>query len=38
MLVVLDNLCMPKLVGGLGLRDPKLLKKALGVKLWLKWL
>jgi len=33
-LVGWDQLCKPKNAGGLSLRDPDLLRKALGAKLW----
>jgi hypothetical protein len=33
-LVAWDSLCLPKLKGGLGLRDPELLNVVLGAKTW----
>jgi hypothetical protein len=37
-LVAWDNLCLLKLVGGLGLRDPKILNSILEAKTWRRWL
>ncbi|GLJ29509.1 hypothetical protein SUGI_0581720 [Cryptomeria japonica] len=37
-LVGWDKICLPRWVGGLGLRDPEILSNALGAKLWWRWL
>ena len=37
-LVDSKTLCKPKDVGGLGLRDPLDINKAMGVKIWWKWI
>ena len=33
-----DNLCRPKIYGGIGLQDPGITNKANGAKLWWRWL
>jgi hypothetical protein len=37
-LVSWDNICRPKLKGGLGLRDPCTLNEIMGAKIWWRWL
>eukprot|EP00253_Pinus_taeda_P024910 PITA_24910 len=37
-LVAWDKICKPRNHGGLGLDDPEILRKALGAKLWWRWL
>jgi hypothetical protein len=37
-LVAWDKICLPKLNGGLGLRDPETLISILGAKTWWRWL
>jgi hypothetical protein len=37
-LVAWDKLCLPKLQGGLGLKDPESLNAVLGAKTWWRWI
>ena len=36
-LVSWDSICKPKLAGGLGLRDPEIMAKVQGEKVWWRW-
>jgi len=37
-LVKWENVCLPKKAGGIGLRDPEHSNKAIGAKIWWRWL
>lgn len=37
-LVKWDKVCLPKIAGGIGLRDPEHSNKAMGAKIWWRWL
>ena len=37
-LIKWDKVCLPKKAGGIGLRDPENSNKAMGVKIWWRWL
>lgn len=33
-----DRVCKPKSHGGLGLRDPRIINRVIGTKIWWRWL
>jgi hypothetical protein len=37
-LISWENLCRPKIQGGLGIRDPSILNKVLSTKIWWRWM